>query len=439
MTLQITLPKEKTVSLSREEMQHLYRKVRKQTEWLCAPLEIEDYIPQPSMDVSPPRWNLAHTTWFFEQFVLLGFQEGYEEYQPLYNFLFNSYYQSVGERWERSRRGQLSRPTVKEVYAFRHVIDEKVLHFIHRADESQWEKAEKIIMLGIQHEQQHQELLLTDLKYILALNPLHPIYNSNNADQKLQLSEKHTNGFVDVKGGNFNVGYYQGGGFYYDNEQPAHEVYINDFKIGKGLVTNREYMEFINDGGYESFRYWLSDGWEWVKQYKIKSPLYWEKIDGEWHEMTLNGFKPVNLNAPVAHVSYYEAEAYAAWVGKRLPTEFEWEVAARQFQPDKSVGNFQEDKNFQPVPLTNSAEAQPIYQMLGDVWEWTGSAYLPYPGYRQVEGALGEYNGKFMVNQMVLRGGSCVTPRDHIRYSYRNFFQADKQWQFTGIRLADNK
>ena len=421
------------ISNNKKKLAASFNTIRSKTEELCAPLEIEDYIPQPIMDVSPPRWNLAHTTWFFEQFILKGFQKGYIDFHPKYNFLFNSYYENVGERWERHKRGHLSRPTVKEIFDFRHHVTEKVLNLIPEIEDKDWTQFSSLMTLGINHEQQHQELLMTDLKYILSINPLHPVYNSKNPYAKNFNKEPNTT-YAALDGGLIEVGH-TGNSFAFDNEMPAHKVFVNPFKIRKSLVTNQEYLEFIEAGGYTDFKYWLSEGWTWVNENQIKAPLYWKKIDNEWHEMTLNGLQKVVPNAPVTHVSYYEAEAFATWLGKRLPSEFEWTYTVEMLKLKPVTGKFLNSNNFHPMPVL---EGNDNFQFFGDAWEWTNSAYLPYPGYKQVKGAIGEYNGKFMINQMVLKGGSCVTPNNHIRLSYRNFWHPDKQFQFTGIRLVDN-
>jgi ergothioneine biosynthesis protein EgtB len=344
---------------------------------------------------------------------------------------FNSYYQHVGERWERPKRGDLSRPTVQDVYAYRAAIDDRMMRLIDTLDAPPWPDVYDRIVLGLHHEQQHQELLVTDIKYILATNPLNPVYHS--VPQGTSSPSGRPARFIPFAGGMYTIGH-DAGGFCFDNEQPAHRVLVQDFALHDRLVTNGEYLAFIEDGGYSDFRHWLSNGWDTVQHEAWTAPLYWQRLDGQWYEMTLTGLRALDVHAPVTHVSYYEAAAYASWVGKRLPTEAEWEVAARCIKATPEAGNFVETHNFHPMP---APPQEGLVQMLGDAWEWTGSAYLPYPGYRQGPGALGEYNGKFMVDQMVLRGGSCATPRSHIRVTYRNFFPAYERWQFTGIRLAD--
>ena len=373
--------------------------VRKFTEEICAPLETEDYIPQPTVDVSPPKWNIAHTTWFFEEMILKQFAENYREFNPNFGFLFNSYYNSIGTRTVRDNRGDLSRPTVKEVYQYRRYVDEKMQEFL-RQDLSA--EIRDLIVLGLNHEQQHQELLLTDLKYTFSCNPLFPVYHAERILE--EKGEIESNEFVEIEGGVYEIGF-AGEGFHFDNELGRHKVYLHDFQIQKNLVTNGEFLEFIEDGGYADFRFWHSEGWDWVNQNKINSPLYWSKKDSEWFQFTLGGLRKINLKNAVCHVSFYEASAFAQWKNLRLPTEFEWETASEKFD-------------------------------WGLRWEWTSSAYLPYPNFKKPEGAVGEYNGKFMVNQMVLRGASVATPPNHSRKTYRNFFHPPLRWQFTGIRLA---
>jgi ergothioneine biosynthesis protein EgtB len=451
------------------ELRSFYLKVRRLTEDVCTPLEIEDYVVQPCDDVSPPKWHLGHTSWFFETVLLAKFKPKYNPYHPLFNYIYNSYYESFGTRVARVKRGTLSRPTVKEVYSYRRAIDEQMSELIETVDEPSWPQFSQLLILGLNHEQQHQELLVTDIKYILASNPLQPAYlsskgngeapargsratsSSTNANaSSLEVTgqrARSTSAFSEFAGGIFEMGHGDEG-FAWDNEKPAHRVLLQDYKLSNHLVTNAEFLEFISDGGYENFRLWLSDGWDRLKLESCKCPLYWERKDGQWFTMTLRGLQELMPNEPVCHISYYEADAFARWANRRLPTEAEWEHAARVAKADVLEGNFLEDRNFHPVS-PHSAEVEgrqsaaqkdrygPV-QLLGDVWEWTSSAYLPYPGYRPEEEELGEYNGKFMSNQMVLRGGSCATPRSHIRSTYRNFFQCDKRWQFTGIRLASD-
>jgi ergothioneine biosynthesis protein EgtB len=426
--------------LNRSELAEYFKRVRRTTEALCAPLATEDYVVQPIDDVSPPKWHLAHTTWFFETMFLERLKPDYRPYHPQYAFLFNSYYHSLGERWKRPERGVLSRPTVSEIYKYRAAIDQSMLALIDEIPEAGWEAVSRLIVLAINHEQQHQELLVADVKYILGANPLHPVYGAKSPTESAAKRNSRPNElrYIEIPGAVYDIGYHEAG-FCYDNEQPPHKVLLQDFLLASRLVTNGEYLEFLRDGGYSDFRHWLSDGWEAVQQNGWTSPLFWKEIDGEWYETTLRGLPKLEPEQPVCHVSYYEAEAFASWAGKRLPTEQEWEVAANANSALIEGGNFLDSGLFQPKPLGAQTAPGAVSQLFGDVWEWTSSAYLPYPGYRHAEGPWGEYNGKFMVNQMVLRGGSCATPKDHFRITYRNFFQPDKRWQFMGIRLADDR
>ena len=422
--------------MQRTELIHYFNRVRQITEEICKPLELEDYVVQPITDVSPPKWHLAHTTWFFEAIVFEKFDNAYQPYHPKYYFLFNSYYVSLGQRWNRPNRGHLSRPTVKEIYEYRSAINERMLDFIENIEETFWSEFVDLVVLGLHHEQQHQELAVTDLKYILGNNPLFPPYLENVG--KKSCPDPGVSQFIKFQSGTFEIGH-AANSFCYDNEKPVHRQFVGDFALQNRLVTNGEYLNFIEDGGYEQFQFWLSEGLDSVKINNWKAPLNWHKIENEWYEYTLLGFHKLDLNAPVTHISFYEAEAYASWAGKRLPSEAEWEIAARLIDIKAENGNFWENRNYHPTANSSKSDSQnELLQMLGDVWEWTSSSYLPYPGYKQAEGALGEYNAKFMINQMVLRGGSCATARDHIRLSYRNFFHPDKRWQFTGIRLAES-
>lgn len=400
-----------------------YQSVRRVSEQICQPLAIEDYILQAMPDVSPPKWHLAHTTWFFETFLLVPYLPGYEVFHPQFNYLFNSYYEAVGSRHPRPQRGLLSRPTVEEIYRYRAYVDQAMVLFLQKFAEV---PLESLILLGLHHEQQHQELLLTDIKYNLALNPLRPAYRS---DLSLPASIASKRGWLSYCGGLDTIGH-EGESFAFDNESPRHSVYLQDYELADRLVTNGEYLEFIQAGGYNRPEFWLSDGWATVQAERWSAPLYWEQMDRTWWIMTLAGLRPLDSNEPVCHVSFYEADAYARWAGKRLPTEAEWEIAARQVAIQ---GNFLESGRLHPSGTKGMTRPDQIF---GDVWEWTQSAYLAYPGFQPAKGAVGEYNGKFMCNQMVLRGGSCVTPQSHIRPSYRNFFPASARWQFSGIRLA---
>lgn len=413
-----------TSSLGRQ-----YLETRQTTLDLCKPLSPEDYVVQPIVDVSPPKWHLGHTTWFFENFILANEPE-YQLFNPEFNYFFNSYYESQGERILRTNRGNMTRPTIQEIKDYRLHVDEHMQCFFDKYTEVPQDLF-YVLDVGIQHEKQHQELLVTDLKYILGGNPLFPVYHQNGVHQSSAFDKAEV--FLSVKQGVYTIGY-QGDGFYYDNETGVHQVYLHAYQIQDRLITNEEYLAFIEAGGYDNFEYWLAEGWDWVNQNQVRAPYYWFQQKGEWYSYTLQGFKKVNPHEPVTHVSFYEADAYAKWKGKRLPTEFEWEVACNQYASQvPETANLLESKHF--VPMSKNEED---YQFFGDVWEWTNSAYLPYPYYQKAEGGLGEYNGKFMINQMVLRGGSCATPKDQIRSSYRNFFHADKRWQFTGIRLAES-
>ena len=376
-----------------------YQAVRKKTEGICSALQTEDYVPQPVAFVSPPKWHLAHSTWFFETFLLTPYLPGYKVYNEDFGFLFNSYYNNVGNRVFRANRGNITRPNVSQVYEYRNYVDlyMDLLLQLKTGDGT----IKSLIELGLQHEQQHQELLVTDIKYILGGNPIFPVYD-NDVDWESQ--QNRAEGYLTIAEGVYEVGN-NGTGFSFDNEHGRHKVYLNEFAISNTLVTNAEYLEFIEAGGYTNFNYWLDEGWSWVTENKINAPLYWYTIDGQWHYYTLAGLQKVDPDAILTHISFYEAAAFAEWKGMRLPTEFEWEIAATQLD-------------------------------WGKRWEWTHSAYLPYPGFDKPGGALGEYNGKFMVNQMVLRGASCATPKDHSRITYRNFFHASDRWQFTGIRLV---
>ncbi len=408
------------------ELVTAYTATRRATEQLCAPLAVEDYVIQATPDVSPTKWHIAHVTWFFETFLLKPHLPGYEPIDPKYEYLFNSYYNAVGPQYDRPSRGLLSRPTVAEVYAYRAHVDRAMLALLEGASESQLAKVGPAVTLGINHEQQHQELLLTDIKYNLSINPLRPAYHTVELPRRPAVPlEWHDDG-----GGIVEVGH-DGSGFSFDNESPRHEALLQPYRIASRPVTCGEYAAFVEDGGYARPDLWLSSGWDTVQAEGWEGPLYWERIDGEWWVFTLSGMQRLDEHAPVCHLSYVEADAYARWAGVRLPTEQEWEHAAAG-TPVR--GNLAESGLFQPVAAggTNAG----LEQLYGDVWEWTQSAYLPYPGFTPVEGALGEYNGKFMVGQMVLRGGSCATPGSHIRATYRNFFHPTDRWQFQGLRLA---
>ena len=424
--------------MTRSELRDHFLAVRSLSQDICAPLTPEDHVPQPVADVSPPKWHLGHTTWFFESLLLGPHIAGYQPFDPDFAWILNSYYESLGPRIERPLRGTLSRPSTQQIGSYRTAVTEQMTELIGSIRDDQYDAFRDLTILGCNHEQQHQELLVTDLKYILACNPTWPVYRTDTGVGDGTPATLPPMGFVDFAGGLHEIGH-AGDSFHYDNEGPRHATFLRDFRLGQRLVTNGEYLQFVEDGGYTRFEPWLSDAWMQVREEAWKGPLYWHNIDGQWHEFTLGGLVRLDLDAPVCHVSYYEAEAYAFWAGKRLPTEAEWEVAAGLSEASPQTGTFHDDGTFHPRPLqADSITPGRLQQLYGDCWEWTGSAYLPYPGYRRFEGPLGEYNGKFMINQMVLRGGSCATSRDHIRPTYRNFFKADKRWQFMGIRLADD-
>ena len=399
-----------------------FKRVRARTLELCEPLEIEDYGVQPMVDASPPKWHLAHTTWFFETFILKPAVARYQPFNPSFEYLFNSYYEGVGDRHPRPERGLLSRPTVREVLDYRSHVDdaiEKLLVGLNDPD------LLKRITLGAHHEQQHQELILTDLKYNLGHNPLRPVYRKCARPADCLVSSELN--YLNFQAGLCAIGATNHSeDFCFDNELPRHTTYIHEFKLANRLVTNAEYVEFMADGGYEKPDLWMSDGWAEKRQREWRAPEYWHLEDGEWIEYTLHGDLPINPQAPVCHVSYFEADAFARWAGSRLATEFEWEIAATQ--TETLNGSFADEGYFHPVPQQAA--------LCGDCWQWTSSSYAAYPGFQPLAGTLGEYNGKFMANQYVLRGGSCATPFDHFRHTYRNFFDPKDRWQFSGIRLA---
>jgi ergothioneine biosynthesis protein EgtB len=374
-----------------------YAQIRRYTEQQCEALTLEDYVPQPVMYISPPKWHLAHTTWFFEEFVLKIHADNYQVFDGEFGFLFNSYYNTLGSRILRADRGNLTRPSVEQIYRYRTYVDNHMTDLL-KSSES---KIRDLVVLGLNHEQQHQELLYTDLKYILGHNPIFPVYHK---DKNLASGQNCERGYLSVEKGLYEIGH-QGDDFCYDNELARHTVFLHEFEISGQLVTNGEFMDFISDGGYSRFELWLDEGWAWVQKQNIEAPMYWHRIDGVWHHYTLAGLRKVHEPDILCHVNYYEAAAFAEWKGMRLPTEFEWEAASDALD-------------------------------WGRRWEWTSSAYLPYPGFSKPHGAVGEYNGKFMINQMVLRGASSATSPNHSRTSYRNFFHPHYGWQFTGIRLA---
>lgn len=408
-----------------ERLQSRFREIRRSTLDLCSTLEPDDYGIQSMPDVSPPKWHLAHSTWFFETFLLQPFSKDYRPYSPQFGYLFNSYYEGLGAHQPRPERGLLSRPTLREILQYRSYVEDCMEKLFEKSRKN-FEQIRFPLTLGCHHEQQHQELILMDLQHIFYSNPLRPAYR--------ELPEIESGAAAPLRWQEYSEGLreigFEGGDFCYDNEQPRHREFLESYRLASRPVTQGEFLQFIEDGGYLQPKLWLSDGWDWVQREHWQAPLYWEKIEGSWQAMTLGGMRPLELAAPVSHVSYYEAEAYAHWVGKRLPSEAEWENAAA---PLPTEGNFLEQGHFRPMPTPAGSGA-----LFGDVWEWTRSAYLPYPGFKPMEGDFAEYNGKFMVNQMVLRGGSCLTPRSHIRSSYRNFFPPSARWVCSGLRLAED-
>lgn len=402
-----------------------YSRIRETSLAICKPLEVEDYVVQSMPDASPAKWHLAHTSWFFEQFLLKPLLPTYVPFRAGFEFLFNSYYQAVGPMHQRPERGLLTRPTVKEVFAYRQHVDEGMQKLLDVRGEDDGQ-LKPLVNLGLNHEQQHQELMLTDIKHLFSRNPLLPAYMSKTTPA----SEVRTSAplqFHEFEGVVREIGAL-GKHFCFDNETPRHRTLVEPYALGDRLITNGEYLEFVRDGGYRRAEFWLSDGWSTVSQEGWARPFYWApSLDAEF---TLSGLQPLDEHAPVCHLSYYEADAFARWAKARLPTEAEWELAAESL-PVR--GNLLRAEALRPLP---AGEQPGMKQMFGDVWEWTASPYVAYPGYRPVSGALGEYNGKFMCNQLVLRGGSCVTPADHVRATYRNFFYPQARWQFMGVRLA---
>lgn len=418
----------------RAETLEIFRRVRALTEALAAPLSAEDQVVQSMPDVSPTKWHRAHTTWFFETFVLGPEQAGYQSPDPAYAYLFNSYYEQVGDRHPRAQRGLISRPTVDDVSRYRRHVDAAMEEFVASAPDPVFDRLRDIIEVGCHHEQQHQELLLMDIKHVLSCNPLDPRYDVRAATAEPGAAT-HTLGepvFIDFEGGLVDIGH-DGNGFSFDNETPRHTVLLTPYRIANRVVTAGEWRAFMADGGYSRAELWLSDGWATVQSQGWNAPLYWQhEDDDEWSVFTLEGRRPVIDTEPVVHVSHYEADAYARWAGARLPTEFEWEHTAAS--PTARAGNVRPDAtHLHPAPAPRS---DALVQLSTEVWQWTSSAYLPYPRFTPAPGALGEYNGKFMSNQMVLRGGACITSPGHVRPTYRNFFPPSARWAFSGVRLA---
>lgn len=415
-----------------------YLQTRQFSESLIQNLSPEDCGLQAMDDTSPPKWHLAHTTWFFETFILKNQLPNYVCFHPQFEYLFNSYYNAIGEQYQRPQRHLLSRPSLEDVLSYRAHVDAAMCTLL----EDQSQDISNLTELGINHEQQHQELLLMDIKYSFFQNPLYPAVQSKDIWQFA--NEVPPLAFESFEGGLFTIGA-KGDGFCYDNETPSHDVYLQPFKLANRLLTNREFLTFIEDGGYNNPALWLSDGWAWLQdQPKPLKPMYWVQQENQWFEFTLQGLKPLDPNRPVAHLNYYEADAVARWMDARLPTEQEWEVAASwQTKNMHALGHFSDSQQWHPQGLDQQGlgkpdldQQSPLHQLYGELWEWTASNYNAYPGYEPAAGAVGEYNGKFMCNQMVLRGGACVTPYGHIRSSYRNFFYPKDRWPFTGVRLA---
>ena len=403
-----------------------YQRVRALSEALCAPLAVDDYQVQSILETSPPKWHLAHVSWFFETFMLQEFLPGYRPFHPRFAYLFNSYYYQVGKMHPRPQRGLLSRPTLEQVIEYRRHVDHWMGELLARADAGLQPELERRLILGLNHEQQHQELMLMDIKHNFFVNPLRPAYRE---DLQISSGSAPPMAWQEAAGGLLRIGAGEAG-FAFDNERPRHEVLMRDHRLASRLVTNGEYLDFIRDGGYQDPRLWLADGWSLIHERGWSHPLYWEKTDGVWREFTLAGPRPLDLEQPVAHISFYEADAYARWCDKRLPHEAELELAL--VQQDLDRGQFLERDRLHPQVADEAG------QWFGDLWNWTCSGYAPYPGFKPLNGAMGEYNGKFMSNQMVLKAGCCVTPGDHIRSSYRNFFYPHDRWAFTGLRLAED-
>lgn len=417
---------EPTHTVRTKNLLERYREVRRFSESFCEPLETEDFVIQTMPEASPTKWHLAHTTWFFETLVVKPALPEYRPFHTNFEYMFNSYYNAVGEQFPRPRRGLISRPTVRDVFQYRAHVDDAMERLLSSRLAEDDERL-AVVELGLHHEQQHQELMITDLKTVFGANPLFPAYETIPVPSSFPPPPLTWSAYDE---GLYEIGY-EGDGFHYDNEAPRHRYFLEPFALASRLVTNGEYFEFMQDGGYDRPDHWLSDGWATVTAQGWRHPMYWQERDGEWHVFTMGGLRKLDLHEPVCHISYYEADAYARWAGARLPREQEWEVAARDVRID---GNLVESRTLHPAPC--AGESTELAQLYGDVWEWTQSPYTPYPGFVPAKGALGEYNGKFMCDQWVLRGGSCATSITHIRPTYRNFFPANARWQFTGLRLA---
>jgi len=404
-------------------LRDLYARVRAQTLNLARPLSEEDCCVQSMPDASPVKWHLAHTTWFFETFILEKYERDFRPFMPAFRILFNSYYNGIGEKHPRPQRGLLTRPALYEIHVYRRKINERMQAMFEAHGDDDAFLA--LVELGLNHEQQHQELMLTDVKHLLSLNPIHPAYRVQVGEPAARAAPLH---WIGLDGGVVEIGH-RDNGFCFDNELPRHRQFLQPYALASRPVTNREFCEFVDDGGYREPQLWLSEGWDWLRANALEHPIYWRGGENGWSEFTLGGLQALDADLPAVHLSYFEADAYARWAGARLPTEAEWEHAA---EGGGQEGNFLQMDQLHP----RASEGDGLLQMYGDVWEWTQSSYAPYPGYRTAAGAIGEYNGKFMVNQYVLRGGSCATPAGHVRASYRNFFPAGARWQFSGIRLA---
>ncbi|MCU7892852.1 MAG: ergothioneine biosynthesis protein EgtB [Candidatus Thiodiazotropha sp. (ex Ustalcina ferruginea)] len=413
------------ITASRETLIAEFNRVRRYTEALCSPLSTDDYQIQSIAQTSPPKWHIAHVSWFFEAFVLPHFNPEYKPFHPRFDFLFNSYYYTHGEMHPRPNRGLLSRPTVEEIYRYRSYVDDSMRQLMESVDETDWQTLAYRVILGLNHEEQHQELLLMDTKHNFSVNPLLPAYRK---DLKIPEGSTRPIHWLDCSGGIHQVGQ-KSTAFSYDNETPRHDVLLRNHRLADRFITNGEYSNFIEDGGYNNPALWLSDGWALLQRTAWDCPLYWQQLEGGWMQFTLAGMRPLNLHEPVCHINFYEADAYARWAGKRLPLESELEIL---------LSNHSVSGNFADSDLLHPAPAGEEGQWYGDLWAWTGSPYAAYPGFKPLAGSMGEYNGKFMSNQMVLKGGSCVTPYGHTRASYRNFFYPNERWAFTGLRLAED-